>query len=135
MNMDLVDFMRSFADEIGGHFSEYNKTQNVIIVPQGGNRYQAVVGVIKEDSKFYNKLGMEFTSTVCAFREDIDFAEMLRENAKYSYSKFVISDDFIKVEACIFLNQITSKLLKEVILEVASMADKWEFKTTGLDVH
>jgi hypothetical protein len=133
--MDLLEFMRSFADEIGGHFSEYDKTKSVIIVPLGENRYQTVVGVLKDTEKFNNRAGIEFSSKVCAHKPDMDLADLLRENSKFCHAKFVIEDEFIKVEAASFLDNVTAELLKEIILEVANTADEWEYRTTGMDVH
>jgi hypothetical protein len=133
--MDLIHFMRSFADEIGGHFSEYDKTKSVIIVPLGENRYQTVVGVLKDTEKYNNRTGIEFASKVCSYSDDIDLADLLRENSKFCHAKFVIEDDFIKVEASSYLDNVTADLLKEMIIEVANIADEWEYRATGMDVH
>jgi hypothetical protein len=132
--MNFLEFMKGFADEIGGHFSEYDKTKSVIIIPLGENRFQAVVGIIKHSDR-YNKTGIEFSSKVCLLNEDVNLADLLKENTNFCHAKFVIVDDFIKVEASAFLDNVTDDLLKEIIIEVAQVADEWEYKTTGLDVH
>ena len=134
MDYNFNEFMERFAEEIDGQFSEYDQTKSVIIVPLEENRFQAVLGVIKYNEKF-KKTGIEFSSKVCPFSEDIDCKQLIIENAKTCYAKFVIIDDFIKVEGSTFLETIKEQGLKEIIKEVAQLADEWELKLTGLDVN
>lgn len=134
MDFNFNDFMERFADEIGGQFSEYDKSKSVIIVPLDENRFQAVLGVIKFNEKFH-KTGIEFSSKVCPFGEEVDCCQLLRENAKTCYAKFVYSEGFVKVEGSAFLENMTEAALKEIIREVAFLADEWEYKLTGLDVN
>jgi len=128
------EFMENFADEIGGQFSEYDQSKSVIIVPLEENRFQAVLGVMKFNEKF-GKMGIEFSSKVSPFSDDIDCKQLVLENAKTCYAKFVIVDDFIKVEGSTFLENVKIDGLKEIIKEVAQLADEWELKLTGLDVN
>ena len=134
MDYNFNEFMERFAEEIDGQFSEYDQTKSVIIVPLEENRFQAVLGVIKYNEKF-EKTGIEFSSKVCPFSDDIDCKQLIIENAKTCYAKFVIIDDFIKVEGSTFLETIKEEGLKEIIKEVAQLADEWELKLTGLDVN
>lgn len=134
MDFNFNEFMERYADEIGGQFSEYDQSKSVIIVPLEENRFQAVLGVIKFNEKF-NKTGVEFSSKVCPFSDDIDCKQLVIENAKTCYAKFVIVDDFIKVEGSTFVETIMEEGLKEIIKEVAQLADEWELKLTGLDVN
>ena len=134
MEFNFNEFMERFADEIDGQFSEYDQSKSVIIVPLEENRFQAVLGVIKFNEKF-NKTGVEFSSKVCPFSDDIDCKQLVLENAKTCYAKFVIVDDFIKVEGSTFVETIMEEGLKEIIKEVAQLADEWELKLTGLDVN
>ncbi len=133
-DFNFNEFMENFADEIGGQFSEYDQSKSVIIVPLEENRFQAVLGVMKFNEKF-NKMGIEFSSKVCPFSDDIDCKQLVIENAKTCYAKFVIVDDFIKVEGSTFLESVKEDGLKEIIKEVAQLADEWELKLTGLDVN
>lgn len=134
MEFNFNAFMERYAEEIKGQFAEYDQSKSVIIVPLEGNRFQAVLGVIKHNEKF-NKIGLEFSSKVCPFSEDIDCKQLVMENAKTCYAKFVIVDDFIKVEGATFLENIMENGIKEIIQEVAHLADEWELKLTGLDVN
>ena len=132
--MNFTEFMESYANEIGGQYSEYDKNKSVIIVPLEDGRFQTVLGIMKHSEK-YSKTGVEFTSKVCEFSADINLTELLRENSNFCHAKFVLVDDYIKVEAATFLDNVTDELLKEMIVEVANLADEWEYKLTGLDVH
>ncbi len=134
MEFNFNEFMEKFADEIGGQFSEYDQSKSVIIVPLDENRFQAVLGVMKFNDKF-KKLGVEFSSKVCPYSDDIDCKQLVLENAKTCYAKFVIVDDFVKVEGSTFVESVKIEALKEIIREVAQLADEWELKFTGLDVN
>ena len=134
MDFDFSELMQKIADDIGGQFSEYDKSKSVIIVPLEQNRYQAVVGVVKHSDQ-YDKTRIEFSSKVCQLSESIDLKELLMENAKTCYARFVIIDDYIRVEGSTFIESVHETGLKEIIEEVAKMADAWELKLTGMDVH
>lgn len=132
--MDLNAFMESYANEIDGTYSEYDIRTSIIIVPLPDQRFQTVLGKLKHSQR-YNRLGIEFTSKVCQFESSIDLKSLLTENANLNHAKFVIIDDFIHVEASSFVESATEELLKEIIQEVANIADEYEFKLTGADVH
>ena len=134
MDFNFSELMEKIAEDIGGQFSEYDKYKSVIIVPLDQNRYQAVVGVLKHNDKM-NKTSLEFSSKVCQLSESVDLKELLMENAKTCYAKFVIIDDYVRVEGSTFLESVTENGIKEIIDEVANMADAWELKLTGMDVH
>ena len=134
MEFNFSEFMERLANEMGGQYTEYDKSKSVIIVPLPDNRFQAVVGTVKYNDRF-NKTGVEFSSKVCALKEEIDTKELLMENAKTCYAKFVVVDDYIKVEGSTFLENVNENGLKEILVEVAHKADEWELKLTGLDVN
>ena len=134
MDFNFNELMEKIAEDIGGQFSEYDKYKSVIIVPLDQNRYQAVVGVLKHNDKM-NKTRLEFSSKVCQLSESVDLKELLMENAKTCYARFVIIDDYVRVEGSTVLESVTESGIKEIIDEVANMADAWELKLTGMDVH
>ncbi|MBR9997706.1 MAG: hypothetical protein KFF73_01985 [Cyclobacteriaceae bacterium] len=134
MNFNFSDLMEKIANDIGGQFSEYDTNKSVIIVPLPDNRYQAVVAILKHNQR-YGKIGIEFSSKVCPFSDDMDLKELLMENAKTCYAKFVIIDDYIKVEGSTFMDNVNEGGLKEILFEVANTADDWELKFTGMDVN
>ena len=112
MEFNFCEFMEKLANDMGGQFSEYDENKSVIIVPLLENRFQAVVGTVKYSDKF-NKTSVEFSSKVCALKDEIDLKELLMENAKTCCAKFVIIDDYIKVESSTFLENVNENGLKE----------------------
>ncbi len=134
MEFNFNAFMERYALEIGGQFSEYDKNKSVIIVPLHDNRFQAVLGVVKHNERF-DKIGVELSSKVCPFSDSFNLKELLEENAKTCYAKLVIVDDYIKVEGSTFVNNIKEEGIKEIIQEVANVADEWEYRLTGKDIN
>jgi hypothetical protein len=60
---------------------------------------------------------------------------LLEQSASFDYSKFVLEDNFLKIEASCLVDSATQEQLKEMIQEVAQLADHYEFKLTGQDIH
>lgn len=133
--MDFKKFLHDFAISINGQYSEYDGSRSIIVVPLKDDRFQAVVGH-QFTNKKYNKEVIEFTSKVCQIKEKINFSELLRETESFIHAKFIIGeDDYLKVASSNFVEMCTPELLKEVIIEVAFVADEWEFRITGADVN
>lgn len=127
--MKLNKFMQSYADEIKGNFSEYDDQRSVIVVPLTMERLQAVVGEENTDDKQIN-----ISSKVCMADNKIDYKKLLEENNSTKYGKFCIANDFLKVSASIGVDHANEHMVKEMIQEVAQLADKWEFNITGKDI-
>ncbi|GAA5028497.1 hypothetical protein GCM10011506_14530 [Marivirga lumbricoides] len=132
--MDFNTFMENYANEIGGQYQEYDTNKSVVIFPLGSNRYQAVLGT-KKNSEITNMPSIEFTSKVCPYTPSINLESLVRANATFTATRFVLLDDFIRVEAATYLANATENGLKSIIEEVAIVADAWEHKLTGQDVH
>ncbi len=134
--MNLVDYMQKLSDEINGRFLEYDALRSVIIVPLKENRFQAVLGTLSTLDDGHTQT-ITFTSKVCSYGNEVDLKSFLTENKKLYYSKFSVDNDFIKVEASVFvefLNEGNKKFLKQMLIEVAETADAWESKLTGADI-
>lgn len=134
--MNLVAYMQNLSEEINGRFLEYDETKSVIVVPLKDGRYQAVQGAIKTLEDGHTRT-ITFTSKVCSYNKSIDLRLFLAENKNLYYSKFAVDNDFVKVEASVFvefLNAHNRNFLKQMIIEVAETADTWEGKLTGVDV-
>lgn len=132
--MDLTAFMKRYADEIRGQYIEYTQTLSVIIVPVSGNRFQTVMGTIKQSS-LYNRKVIIFTSKVCPMNETIDFKMLLEQTAYFNYCRFMISENYLQVEAVSSLTGVTEEDIKEMLQEVANIADQYEMKISGTDIH
>ena len=132
--MDLTSFMKKYADQISGEYIEYNKTLSVIIIPVAGNRFQTVMGNIKQSS-LYNRKVITFTSKVCPINDAIDFKMLLEQTAFFNYCRFVISENYVQIEAVSALDGAAEDDIKEMLHEVANIADQYEMKLTGADIH
>ena len=133
--MDLSQSMKRIAEEIDGQHSAYDINKSVVIVPLKDSRFQSVIVSIEKSGKFNNLEGVVFTSKVCDYSQDLNLKELLEENSKHCYSKFVIIDDYLSVEASTLVYSANDDLLKEIVLEVGQVADDWENKLTGMDVN
>ncbi len=127
--MDLNNFMKTYAEEINGNFSEYDEHRSVVVVPLEKDRQQAVVGEMDVENDM-----TIISSKVCIADDRIQFKELLEENHKTVYGKFTISNDFLKVEAKAHSKDVSPETLKKAIQEVAHLADKWELNITGRDI-
>ena len=126
--------MKKYADEIGGQFTEYNESLSVVIMPLSGGRFQTVIGSVKEN-ELYNRKLISFTSKVCAFQPNIDVRMLLEQSAYFNYCRFVINEGYVQVEAVSPLETISEGTIKEMLQEVANLADQYEMKLTGVDVN
>ena len=131
--MDAVEYMRNYAKEIGGQFSAYDSNKSIIVVPLDQGRFQTVIGRIEEEN-LKNPM-LEISSKICRYKESIKLVELLIENANLQYSKFVILDDFLKIKASIRLESVSAEVIAEIVMEVAEVADQWEQRLAGVDVH
>jgi len=132
--MELTALMKRYADEIRGQYIEYTQTLSVIIMPVSGNRFQTVMGTIRQSS-LYNRRVIIFTSKVCPMNDNIDFKMLLEQTAFFNYCRFMIADNYLQVEAVSSLTGVTDEDIKEMLQEVANLADQYEMKISGTDIH
>jgi len=125
---------KEFAEEIDGRFQEYDDNNVIVIVPLKDNRFQAVIGQHTIHKKTQRHV-INIKSNICACTENIPYYEVLQTNSEYPYARFIIEDDILKVEATEFEDHIDESQVKEMIIEVANLADEWEFKITGQDIQ
>ena len=129
-----MKYVQQFADQIGGQFTDYDHTKSVIVVPTVGNRYQTVVALTQK-SPVSGREQAIFTSKVCEFDSSLDLKTLLEQNANFDFSKFILEDGFLKVEASCLTDTASEDQLREMIQEVAQLADHYEMKLTGQDIH
>ena len=128
--------MQSLAEGINGSFSEYDEHTSVVVVPLEDGRYQSVKGESQTLDDGHTQV-VCFSSYVCSYHENLNFRNFLSENQKLRYSKFSIDEEFVQVEASVFIEFLTEDnqdYLISMIREIAEQADVWEHKLTGLDV-
>lgn len=132
--MDLTAFMKKYADQIGGQFTEYDPSHSIIIIPVSGNRFQTVVGTIRKND-LYNRSLITLNSKVCAVKAGIDFKMLLEQSAYFNYCRFIITENHLQIEAVTALDTVTESTIQEMLQEVANLADQYELKLTDTDIH
>ncbi|MBX2965997.1 MAG: hypothetical protein KF845_07620 [Cyclobacteriaceae bacterium] len=132
--MNLTAIINKYADQIGGTFTEYDEHKCIIVVPLRDNRFQTVLA-LTEKSKVSGRTRAVFVSKVSDSVNEIDTAELLKVHANFDYSKFVIEDGNLKVVASCLAEAASEEEVKFMVQEVAQLADQYEYKLTGKDIH
>ncbi|HEX8060899.1 MAG TPA: hypothetical protein VF473_08185 [Cyclobacteriaceae bacterium] len=132
--MDLRSFMRRYAGEIGGEYNEYSPEFMIVIIPVSGGRAQTVLAEVKTN-ELYNRKLITFTSKVCPAQNEIDYRSILAQTSFLNYSRFVIAENYLQVQAVAPYDSIADTAVKEMLQEVANVADQFELKITGADVQ
>lgn len=130
--MSLNQLMEKMSERAGWQYSEYGVDKSVVIVPLKNNRFQAVLA---QEKNINGRKGYQFISKICACTPEIDLKELLLNNIYFSYARFIIEHDILRLAAVAHEDQADETLLIEIIMEVAKCADEWENKLTGLDVN
>lgn len=130
--MNFFTSVKEYAEHIGGQFTDYDTTRSVVVVPLQ-NRFQTVLAMTQK-SPVSGKEQALLSSKVCEFTQTIDLKVLLEQNGHFDYSKFVLEDGFLKVEASCLAATATKEQIREMIQEVAQLADHYELKLTGKDV-
>lgn len=126
--------MRRYADEIGGDYNEYAPEFVIVIVPVSGGRAQTVVAEVRHND-LYNRNLITISSKVCPAQADMDYRSLLSQTSFLNYSRFAIIDNYLQVQAVGAFDGIADPTVKEMIQEVANVADQFEMKITGADVQ
>ncbi len=130
---NILNFARQFAEEVGGQYTDYDNSKAVIVVPLSAGRFQTVLAFSRTGST--GNSHVLFISKICDFDETIDLRDLLEKNGTFDYSRFTLEDGFLKVVAACPEENATQELVMNMIQEVAAIADRFEFKFTGSDVH
>lgn len=126
--------MRRYAEEIGGEYNEYAPEYIIIIVPVSGGRAQTVLGEVRHND-LYNRKLITFSSKVCPASTEMDYRALLAQTGFLNYSRFVILENYLQVQAVAAFENIAEPTVKEMVQEVANVADQFELKITGADVQ
>ena len=124
--------MKKLADDIDGRFVDYSTENTIITVPVDRNRTQSVTGYLIDRN---NLRVVEFMSKVCEVDStQVDARAMLELNQELFYGKVVIHEGFLKIAATALFDHSTEDQIRDMILEVARVADELEHKLVGSDV-
>lgn len=132
--MNYFNFVKEYADQIGGQFTSYDSSNSILVVPVGQGRFQTLVMTISKSLASGRERGI-ISSKICEFNARINAQDLLYHHARFDYSKFLLDDGHLKVEASFPIDGASEDEIKCMIQEVASLADSFELKLTGKDIH
>ena len=132
--MNFFSFVKQYAEQIGGQFTSYDSSNSIIVVPVSDGRFQTVLLAVSTSKGSGKERGL-ITSKVCELTSSIKLKELMEKHAQFDYSKFIIDGGTLKVEASFPTDGATEDDVKGMIQEVAALADMYEMKLTGKDIH
>lgn len=133
--MNLLQSIKQYAETIGGTFTDYDHTKAIVVVPLNNGRFQTVLAVV-EKSKTSGKQRAVFTSKVGEYNAaSMEAYDLLVQNGHFDYCKFIIEEGQLKVVASSLVDTATEEEIRNMIQEVAQLADHYELKFTGKDIH
>src|SRR5882672_4490057 len=128
--MNFFSFVKQYADQVGGQFTEYDDTKSIVVMPVAEGRFQTVL-LLLQNTKSSGKQRGILTSKVCELTPNTNAKELLELNATFDYGKFLIDAGNLKVEATFPTDGASQEEIKYMIQEVANIADEFEMKLTG----
>ena len=132
--MSYFSFIQDYADQVGGQYTSYDAIKSVLVIPVSNSRFQTVLLSLDKSKASGKELGI-ISSKVCEYATSMDLKNLLEQNAKFDYSKFIIDNNNIKVEVTFPTEGTSHEEVKHMIQEVANLADMFELKLTGKDIH
>lgn len=132
--MNISVFTKQYASQIDGQFTEYDNSKSILVVPLADGRFQTVI-LTTENSKRSGKQRAVLSSKVCEYTPSIDLKMLLEKSSTFDYSKFVLDEGYLKVEASCPTDGAIEEEVKHMIQEVATQADAYELKLTGKDIN
>lgn len=132
--MDIMKHVQQYAEQIGGQYTDYDHSKSVVVVPLQGSRFQTVLALCQK-SQVSGRDQAVFSSKICEFNRDLNLEDLMKQNAHFDYCKFVLEDGYLKLEASCLASTASESQLKEMLQEVAQLADHYEMRLTGKDVH
>ena len=130
LNLDKI--LEDYANEVGGKVIPYTDNQSIIIIPTKHGRFQRVLGWSRITNK--HKF-LEFDSKVCEFNSTIDMKKYLEQAAAFTFCRIIIKEGFLQVASSVIVEDATVELIRDMVKEVAEIADDLEYKITGEDIH
>jgi hypothetical protein len=132
--MDLRAAMRRYAEEIGGDYNEYSAEFVILVIPVSGGRAQTVTSEVR-NSELYNRKVVVFSSKICPAGPELDYRSLLAQSSYLTYSRFTVTENYLQVQATADHEHIGENTVREMLQEVANVADQFELKITGADVQ
>lgn len=134
MDMDFFNVVKQYMEQIGGQFTDYDSAKAIIVAPLEQGRFHTIILTLEKNKTTGNQRAV-LTTKVCEYTPTINIKELLEQNANTIYGKFILEDGNIKVVVSVPADGISEGEIKYMIQEVASLADSYELKLTGKDIH
>ena len=128
LNLDKI--LEEYANKVGGKVIPYTNTQSVIVLPTKHDRFQKVFAYSNQTQVYKF---VEFYSKVTEYNADIDLKPLMEEASQFTFSRIMIKNNDINVAAAVVVDHATEDIIKDMVREVADVADDLEFKITGKD--
>jgi len=132
--MEAAETLKAYADSLGGHFMEYSDTRSIAIIPVPGGRTQTVT-CEEFHNQLYNRKLLRFCSKVCTVGSGLDFPMILEQASFFNYCRFVIRNGELEVETIADPATGDRTIYREMVMEVANLADQYEMKLSGKDAN
>jgi len=132
--MNIFSYTKQYMDQINGQFTEYDHTKAVVVAPTSDGRFQTILFTLEAGKSSAGQLAI-LSSKVCEYYTGIDLKNLLEQNASFDYSRFILEDGHLKVQATCFSGSASEESITNMIQEVARIADIYELKLTGKDIH
>jgi hypothetical protein len=132
---NIHDFFTELAEELGGIYLDYTGDSGAMNLKLPNGRTQSVKSFIKDKGEGDMIIFMSKICRLDEFPDKIDFRKMLELNHTLVYSKIVIDEDYMEVEADANLELSNREEIKYIIREVAKVADDLENEITGQDIY
>ncbi len=131
--LNTHEFFTTLASQSNGNYIEYSHDCGIMQLQMGNGRFQYVKGYFQNTDQGTVK----FMSKICDLAEypDVDLKKLLSINHNLNYSKVVIDQEFLEVEATARYDLSTTEEISFIVQEVAEAADNLEFEITGKDIY
>jgi|GEM_PF-3065293 len=118
--MDTKRWILQLSNTLNGRFVEYTNDKGIILIPTEGNNFQIVISQLIEKN---GAMLLELFSKVGELSADRDNHQViLTINQDLFHSRIMIKEYQLIVTAEVLLQNCTEELLREVILEVSTIA-------------
>lgn len=132
--MNIRKQIHQLAAENAVKIIDEDSNRFLLTVPVSGERRQQVKAEIIRNS-LYNRDVLRFSSAVSIPPDGDGLAQLLIQSAYFHYCRFSIREGMLWVEAITPSEDSGSRLLNEMLTEVANLADQYEKRLTGSDTH
>jgi hypothetical protein len=128
LNLDKI--LEDYSNEVGGKVIPYTDTQSVIVLPTKHGRFQQVKAWSNQTQTYKF---LEFYSKVCDLKPEMDLKSLLETASTFVFARIMVKQNQIFVASSVVVDHATPDIIKDMVREVADVADDMEWQLTGQD--